>query len=146
MEDMERRSNCASISLCLLYEALRSSCDVWRLSRTVNAGELERLKKRFMKLDRCAVHFLPCRSKSGSTLTHVPFDASFYPRHPSCRNIASIVLHPDSRYQSSYLPTDLNGPMYRGWFHLDIAMARVRSTEMSSCRSPRLLETPWHQG
>ena len=32
--------------------------------RTVNASELERLKKRFMKLDRCAPHCLVCLGES----------------------------------------------------------------------------------
>ena len=53
MEDMERKSNCKIIA----------DLAVQRLTRLiVNASELERLKKRFMKLDRLVWHvglFIP---------------------------------------------------------------------------------------
>lgn len=45
MEDMEKHSNCE-----FTFEPLELNAD----PPTVTQPELERLKKRFMKLDRCA--------------------------------------------------------------------------------------------
>lgn len=98
-----------------------------------------------MKLDRWAVLASYIAEHFNADLVCVAlFDASFYPRHWNTHPID----HPTPTPVINRRPftTDINGPLHREPFHPDIAMARVRSTETSSCRSPRLAGTPLRQG
>ena len=125
-----------------------SLCDVRCLSRIVNASELERLKKRFMKLDRCA--FLPYLREVVPVLTsHVLcFSMPRFTLAILCTgtspNQSSSALTP--RYQSPFFPSGVNEPTYHERCRYGAAMALVQSTETSSCRSLRSVETPLLQG
>ena len=70
MEDMEKRSNCAS--LLLPSASSPYSCHTFGYATfdPVNANELERLKKRFMKLDRQVACSLKLQGLVSSGLWH----------------------------------------------------------------------------
>ena len=103
MEDMEKRSNCTSFSSSLF---MRSPAQLTRRLasslRLVNASELERLKKRFMKLDRCFPLTLYVGESLDADIVHR------YPRRPSRRNNRPINRH----YQSLILHLHLTEPTH----------------------------------
>ena len=123
-----------------------SAYDVRRLLWIVNASELERLKKRFMKLDRCAFLLwegVPALTWCMLCLSTVCFTLAILWAGKS-PNQSPSTLTP--RYQSPFFPSAANEPMCCERFRYGAAMALVRSTETSSCRSLKSVETPWHQG